>query len=145
MPDYLLFRVLFAFLDYEKPAASVFLENILMLLFWAFVGTQGALLFRKSQGKEGEKNNPLLPAVLVMAAVILGLVLNMAFPSGNGQGFGSAGWSAPRRQIQQILQEKTQQMLLLGKAELESAQAHSRMREQEIADQAGQTIKPAKS
>ena len=65
-----------------------------MLLFWAFVGTQGALLFRKSHGKEGEKKNHLLPAVLVMAAVILGLVLNMVFPSGNGQGFGSAGWSA---------------------------------------------------
>ena len=96
MPDYLLFRVLFAFLDYEKPAASVFLENILMLLFWAFVGAQGALLFRKSHGRESEKKNPLLPAVLVMAAVILGLVLNMVFPSGNGQGFGSAGWSAPK-------------------------------------------------
>ena len=96
MPDYLLFRVLFAFLDYEKPAAAVFLENILMLLFWAFVGAQGALLFRKSHGRESEKKNPLLSAVLVMAAVILGLVLNMVFPSGNGQGFGSAGWSAPK-------------------------------------------------
>ena len=96
MPDYLLFRVLFAFLDYEKPAASVFLENILMLLFWAFVGAQGALLCRKAYGKEREKKNPILPAVLVMAAVILGLVLNMVFPSGNGQGFGSAGWSAPK-------------------------------------------------
>ena len=96
MPDYLFFRVLFAFLDYEKPAASVFLENILMLLFWAFAGAQGALLCRKSYGKENEKKNPLLPAVFVMAAVIPGLVLNMVFPAENGQSFGSAGWSAPQ-------------------------------------------------
>ena len=40
MSDYLFFRVPFAFLDYEKAAAAVFLENILMLLFWAFIGTQ---------------------------------------------------------------------------------------------------------
>ena len=98
MPDYLLFRVLFSFIDYEKPAASVFLENILMLVFWAFVGAQGALLCRKAYGKESEKKNPLLPAVLVMAAVILGLVLNMVFPSGNGQGFGSAGEHNPAEQ-----------------------------------------------
>ena len=96
MPDYLFFRVLFAFLDYEKAAALVFLENILMLLFWAFTGAQAALFFRKTNGKENEKKNPLLPAVFVMAAVILGLVLNMLFPSGNGQGFGGGGWSAPK-------------------------------------------------
>jgi hypothetical protein len=80
MPDYLFFRVLFAFLDYEKPAVLVFLENVLMLLFWAFAGAQAAMLCRKTTGKEGEKKNPLLPAVFIMAAVILGLVLNMAFP-----------------------------------------------------------------
>ena len=96
MPDYLFFRVLFAFLDYEKPAVLVFLENILMLLFWAFAGAQGALLFRKPYGKESEKKNPLLPAVFVMAAVILGLVLNMVLPSANGQGFGGGSWSAPQ-------------------------------------------------
>ena len=80
MPDYLFFRVLFAFLDYEKPAVLVFLENVLMLLFWAFAGAQAAMLSRKTRGKEGEKKNSLLPAVFVMAAVILGMVLNMAFP-----------------------------------------------------------------
>lgn len=44
MPDYLFFRVPFAFLDYEKAGGLVILENILMLLFWAFIGTQAALL-----------------------------------------------------------------------------------------------------
>lgn len=48
MADYLLFRVPFAFLDYDKAAALVFLENLLMLLLWAFAGTQLALLLRKN-------------------------------------------------------------------------------------------------
>ena len=50
MPDYLFFRVPFAFLDYEKAGALVFLENILMLSFWAFIGTEVAIFFRNSQG-----------------------------------------------------------------------------------------------
>ncbi len=39
IPDYLFFRVPFAFLDYEKAGILVFLENILMLLFWVFIGS----------------------------------------------------------------------------------------------------------
>ena len=39
MIDYMLFRVPFAFLDYDKAGALVILENLLMLLFWAFAGT----------------------------------------------------------------------------------------------------------
>ena len=42
MPDYLFFRVPFAFLDYEKAGWMVFLENLLMLLFWVFIGSQTA-------------------------------------------------------------------------------------------------------
>ena len=48
MADYLFFRVPFAFLDYEKAGWLVFLENLLMLLFWAFLGTGTALLCRKA-------------------------------------------------------------------------------------------------
>ena len=47
IPDYLFFRVPFAFLDYEKAGWLVFLENLLMLSFWAFTGTQAALICRK--------------------------------------------------------------------------------------------------
>ena len=43
---YLFFRVPFAFLDYEKAGILVFLENILMLIFWAYTGTQIAVLCR---------------------------------------------------------------------------------------------------
>ena len=42
MQDYLFFRVPFAFLDYEKAGWLVFLENLLMLSFWALIGTQAA-------------------------------------------------------------------------------------------------------
>ena len=54
MPDYLFFRVPFAFLDYEKAGWLVLLENLTMLSFWAFVGTQTALICRKA-GKEFRK------------------------------------------------------------------------------------------
>ncbi len=54
MPDYLFFRVPFAYLDYEKAGILVFLENILMLFFWAFIGTEAALLCRKIQLKTEE-------------------------------------------------------------------------------------------
>ena len=40
MLDYLFFRVPFAMLDYNKAAGIVFLENIIMLLFWVFIGMQ---------------------------------------------------------------------------------------------------------
>ena len=75
MPDYMLFRVPFAFLDYDKAAALVFGENLLMLLFWAFAGTQLSLLLRK---------RTLLPVTLLLASVSLGLVLNMAIPADSG-------------------------------------------------------------
>ena len=54
MADYMLFRVPFAFLDYDKAAALAFLENLLMLLFWSFAGTQLSLLLRRAGAKLGE-------------------------------------------------------------------------------------------
>jgi hypothetical protein len=49
--EYLLFRVPFAFLDFEKPIAAVFLENVLMLLSLAVLGAWGAVLCRRSTHK----------------------------------------------------------------------------------------------
>ncbi len=49
MTDYLFFRVPFAFLDYEKAAVLVFLENLLMLLGWAFIGFLPALFGRSGR------------------------------------------------------------------------------------------------
>ena len=47
MPNYLFFRVPFAFLDYEKAGWLVFLENLLMLSSWALIGMQAARICRK--------------------------------------------------------------------------------------------------
>ncbi len=84
MPNYLFFRVPFAFLDYEKAGALVLLENVAMLLFWVFAGCQAALLCRG-------KGNPLLPVALVLLAVAIGLGLNLLWPNENDFGFDS-GW-----------------------------------------------------
>ena len=80
MPNYLFFRVPFAFLDYEKAGALVLLENVTMLLFWAFAGCQVALMCRK-------KGDSLIPVTLILAAVVIGLVLNMIWPGSNDIGF----------------------------------------------------------
>ena len=83
--NYLFFRVPFAFLDYEKAGGLVFLENLLMLSFWAFIGTQAALICRNAATKAGTKKDPLLPVAAIMASVIIGVVLMLLFPSAGGQ------------------------------------------------------------
>ena len=78
MPDYLFFKVVFAFLDYDKAGILVFFENFLMLLFWVFTGHQLSHLLTTVKAKNSDKKkNPLLPLVFIMAAVIIGLIMNM--------------------------------------------------------------------
>ena len=79
MPDYLLFRVPFAFLDYEKAGCLVFLENLLMLSFWAFIGTRAALICRNAGGKADTNKNPLLPVAAIVVSVIIGIALMLVF------------------------------------------------------------------
>ena len=45
--DYMFFRSAFAFMDYDKAGALVFLDNLLMLVFWAFIGDRAAVFSRK--------------------------------------------------------------------------------------------------
>ena len=99
MPDYLFFRVPFAFLDYEKAGALVFLENVLMLSFWAFIGAEVAVLCRNSQIKTEDKKNPLLPVVFIMGAIIFGLVINMISGGSDEQDFGGAGWNSSDTEV----------------------------------------------
>ena len=102
MPNYLFFRVPFAFLDYEKAGWLVFLENLLMLSFWTFIGTRTALICRNAAGKAEEKKNPLLPVAAVMASVIIGIALTLVFPSADGQvSFGNTDWSAQQAESEQ--------------------------------------------
>ena len=81
MPDYLFFRVPFAILDYEKAGWLVFLENALTLSSWAFVGAQLAVLCLKP--KKDAKKHPVLTVGSIVAALLLGLLLNSLFPGGN--------------------------------------------------------------
>ena len=53
IPDYILFRTPFAFLDYAKPAALVFAENLAVLTAFGFLGAACALLMKKRGGKKG--------------------------------------------------------------------------------------------
>jgi len=77
IPDYIFFKTPFAFLDYEKAGFLVFLENSLVLIFWAYMGNGAAVLCRNSRMKKEDRNNPLIPVVFMMAAIILGLILNI--------------------------------------------------------------------
>ena len=53
-PAYMFFNAAFVFLDYEKAAVLVLLENLLMLIFWAFAGWQIYELIKGSPA--GDKN-----------------------------------------------------------------------------------------
>ena len=46
MPDYLFFRVPFAFLDYDKAGWLVIVENLLMLSTWVLIGARAAQVCR---------------------------------------------------------------------------------------------------
>jgi len=48
MFDYMFFREAFAFLDYDKAGVLVFLENLLMLLAWAFIGDRASVMCKKT-------------------------------------------------------------------------------------------------
>lgn len=99
MLDYLFFRVPFAFLDYEKAGWIVFLENILMLLFWAFCGAQLTAICKNAARKKEEKKNPLIPIVLLMTAVIIGVVFALLIPSsGDKATFGDTDWNMSQEQ-----------------------------------------------
>ena len=76
MTDYLFFRVPFAFLDYDKAGFLVFLENVLMLSFWALIGTQLSQICRNAVSKSAGQN-PLLPVIYMMAAVLIGILLQL--------------------------------------------------------------------
>ncbi len=74
IPDYLFFRVPFAFLDYDKAKWLVILENLLMLISWVFIGAQIADLCLSRAGKR----NPLIPVVFIITALIIALIFGQA-------------------------------------------------------------------
>ena len=102
MPKYLFFRVPFAFLDYEKAGWLVFLENLVMLSFWAFIGTQTASICRNAGKKKESRKNPLIPVAAIMGSVIVGTVLSLLFISADGgASSGPADWSGAQAEAAQ--------------------------------------------
>ncbi len=78
MPDYLFFRVPFAFLDYEKAGWLVFAENALILSAWVFTGAQLAALCLKPKSRTKKRSALLIGSIA--AAVLLGILLSSLFP-----------------------------------------------------------------
>lgn len=76
IPDYIFFRTPFAFLDYDKAAALVFLENLAILTAFAFLGAETASFIKAAHGKgESTGTNRLIPVVLVMLSLLIGAAL----------------------------------------------------------------------
>ncbi len=74
MMDYLVFRTVFAFLDYEKSAFTVFLEHICMLGFWAFIGTKWAEICQNHYRKNIKMKEKMIPVCYIVGAVVLAIV-----------------------------------------------------------------------
>ena len=74
--NYITFRTHFAFLDYEKDALLVFLENVSMLIFFAFVSHHVSNIIREIGKKE---KKILVPLVYILSSLIIGFILNIAF------------------------------------------------------------------
>lgn len=73
--NYITFKTHFAFLDYEKPAPVVFIENILMIIFFAFIGHNLSNVIRDI----GKTEKTILKRLIyIMASLIIGFILNMS-------------------------------------------------------------------
>lgn len=92
LPDYMFFRTLFAFLDYEKAALLVFAENLAILTGFAFLGGCCANVC-KALGGKGRKRKALLPFLLALLAIGIGAVLLLC---GGGSGESAAAWDVPQ-------------------------------------------------
>ena len=76
IPDYLFFRTPFAFLDYEKAAALVFLENLAILIAFAFIGAETASFLKAASAKgNARKFRTFLSLILVITALLIGAAL----------------------------------------------------------------------
>ena len=75
MLSYMLFRIPFAFLDYSKAWWLVILENLAMLLAWAFAGYLFSLFLRYII-KKSRRKKAVLYAALLAAVIMTGIILN---------------------------------------------------------------------
>ena len=78
-PDYLFYRVPFAFIDYDKAVPLVLLEALLIAFFWVFIGAQ----LPKFLNRRADTNRKLISLIGILLAVVIGMGLTFAFPAGN--------------------------------------------------------------
>ena len=90
LPDYMLFRTPFAFLDYDKGAVLVFAKNLAILTAFALLGGCCAMLC-KAFGKHSRKRRALLPLLLVLLS--LGIAAALTFCA---DGSSEAGAASPQ-------------------------------------------------
>ena len=84
IPEYIFFRTPFAFFDYDKAAVLVFLENLAILIAFAFLGAETASFIKAVQSKGNvRKFRTCITAVLVLAALLIGAVLTVCTGAGN--------------------------------------------------------------
>lgn len=88
LPDYMLFRTPFAFLDYDKGAVLVFAENLAILTAFALLGGCCAMLC-KAFGKHSRKRRALLPLLLVLLSLGIAAALTLCADGGSEAGAAS--------------------------------------------------------
>ena len=96
--DYMLLQNPFAFLDYDKAWWLVILENLAMLLAWAFAGFLFSL-FLRGIVKKGKKKAALLFAALLAGVIGGAVVLNTALNA--RQTNPTAAWSTAQNSTTQ--------------------------------------------
>lgn len=98
IPDYIFFRTPFAFFDYEKAAVLVFLENLAILIAFAFLGASIASLIKAARAENGDKKTKTLFSVcLVLLSLLIGATLIICTV---GKNEASPSWSDPTAQTQ---------------------------------------------
>ena len=102
-PDYLFYRVPFAFIDYDKAALLVLLEALLIAFFWVFAGAQ----LPRFLNRRADKNSRLIPLIGMLLAVVIGMGLALAFPAENGDGWNedAAPWGTREKAPEQPAEE----------------------------------------
>lgn len=104
-PNYLLYRVPFAFIDYDKHAALVLLEALLIAFFWVFASAQLPRLLNR----RADEKSRLISLVGILLAVIIGMGLLFAFPASSSDTWNesAAPWEAPSAALPSVPSEST--------------------------------------
>ena len=91
-PDYLFYRVPFAFIDYDKAVPLVLLEALLIAFFWVFIGAQ----LPKLLNRRAETNSKLISLIGILLAMVIGMGLIFAFPAENERNWNeeASSWGA---------------------------------------------------